>query len=124
MGREAGAPETKRNMLVFQYISSLPQSMRPAVVEGLGFFVGLILKPYEQAMADLIEDMQSLPWGLQRAAFHSMGQAYRRRFRESTYWVPEEGALEVEEFMGEFARAAFREGLAAEHGPFVRVWEP
>jgi hypothetical protein len=95
--------------------AGLAPAQRDALVEGLGFTLGLRLTRYQPTLLRALDDSRDVPDELAAVFYRAMGDGYRMRFLESAYGGPVE--LSIEPLLPERARAPFREGLLAGDRP-------
>ena len=89
--------------------AALEPWQREALLEGLGFQLGLRLTPYQPTLLRVLTETATLADELAPTYYRAMGTGYRLRFLEAEYRVPE--ALSIERHLSERARRPFREGL-------------
>lgn len=91
-------------------LERLDPAAREALLEGLGFQVGLRLTVYQPVLLRVVEETEVLAPVHAAVLDRAMGVGFRMRFLEADYRLPER--LSIEAHLSERARAPFRAGLA------------
>jgi len=96
----------------FQFLRKMSPLWRGYAAQGAGFAAGALLTPFNQVPMDsMLLAEQGLRGADRDNFFIGLALGYRTHYIEETWWVPEPGALRVENMLGADARAAFRRGL-------------
>ena len=90
-------------------LADLPAGDRAAVLEGLGYHLGLRLTPYQPILLSVLQGSAAVPAAHRERFFRGVGEGYRQRFAEDGWREP--GELSLEPLLPAGARAPVRAGL-------------
>jgi 4-amino-4-deoxy-L-arabinose transferase-like glycosyltransferase len=93
----------------FRLVTELPPEVRPTVMQGMGFQVGLRATVYERVQRELLNGAALLPRELQEHYFLGFAWGFRLRFLEPSF--DPAARLSIRELVPEHGREAFERGL-------------